>query len=402
MNTNDTNKPSANSARVLIVDDNENNRMLLVRRMQKQGFDTFEASNGKEALALLEKYHYDLVLLDIMMPVMDGFKVLEIINQHAEWRHIPIIVISGLDDFDGIVRCIELGAEDFLLKPINNTLLNARIRASLEKKRLRDQEKFLLQKLQEYNNLLEQRIAEHQAELKMARRVQTSLLPKELPHVAGWDFAVTWIPAREIAGDYYDVIPMYNGSISFVVGDVTGKGLPASLFMVFARNCIRSNINRYKEAANQIFHANQQLCTESSEGLYITLFLCQIQPNSRQISFVNAGHEQPIFYSRQSNMLQTLPLSGKALGLEVDSQYQQHELTLCNGDFLCIFTDGVVDALNTNAQAFGVERLRQVLLERKDCTAQEMMGYLEEALKEYIGNGGWYDDVTILIVKKVS
>jgi serine phosphatase RsbU (regulator of sigma subunit) len=267
------------------------------------------------------------VLLDIMMPVMDGFKVLEIINQHAEWRHIPIIVISGLDDFDGIVRCIELGAEDFLLKPINNTLLNARIRASLEKKRLRDQEKFLLQKLQEYNNLLEQRIAEHQAELKMARRVQTSLLPKELPHVAGWDFAVTWIPAREIAGDYYDVIPMYNGSISFVVGDVTGKGLPASLFMVFARNCIRSNINRYKEAANQIFHANQQLCTESSEGLYITLFLCQIQPNSRQISFVNAGHEQPIFYSRQSNMLQTLPLSGKALGLEVDSQYQQHELT---------------------------------------------------------------------------
>jgi len=388
------------SACVLIVDDNENNRNVLSRRLQKRGLQTMDAVNGQAALEMLAQQAFDLILLDIMMPIMNGYQVLETISQHPEWRHIPVIVISGVDDFNSIIKCIELGAEDYLLKPFNSTLLNARINASLEKKRLRDKEKVYLLQIQEYNTILEKRIAEHQYELKMARRVQTSLLPKETPLFEGWDFAVRWFPAREIAGDYYDFIPLNENQLCLVVGDVTDKGLPASLFMVFARNCIRSSISRYKEPHAQITQANHLICTESSQGLYITLFLCQLNQESGEISYVNAGHEQPFLFSQKSASFQQIPLGGMALGLEMDTGFQQNQLTLESGDFLCIFTDGVPDALNATQQPFGLERLRQTLLACHSESAPQIMSHIEQALHDYVGDEEWYDDITILIAKK--
>ncbi len=128
-------------AHVLIVDDNEMNRDLLARRLQRQGHQTTLAENGLVAIEQLRAHHFDLVLLDIMMPVMNGYQVLEQVKANVEWRDIPVIVISAADDMESIVRCIELGAEDYLPKPYNAMLLKARIGASLEKKVLRDSEK---------------------------------------------------------------------------------------------------------------------------------------------------------------------------------------------------------------------------------------------------------------------
>jgi class 3 adenylate cyclase len=135
--------------RVLVVDDNEMNRDLLSRRLQRQGHTIVMAENGEEALAQLRSQPFDLVLLDIMMPVMNGYQLLENLKADPSLRHIPVIMISALDDLDSVVRCIELGAEDYLFKPFNPTLLKARIGASLEKKRLRDQEQAYLQRIQD-------------------------------------------------------------------------------------------------------------------------------------------------------------------------------------------------------------------------------------------------------------
>ncbi|MDT9199143.1 adenylate/guanylate cyclase domain-containing protein [Limnospira sp. PMC 1042.18] len=138
---------NANPDLVLIVDDNEINRDLLARRLQKQGYDVLVASNGFEALKIMRSTALDLVLLDIMMPQMNGYQVLESLKADLQLRHIPVIMISAVNDIDSIVRCIELGAEDYLSKPFNHVLLRARINACLEKKRLRDQEQAYLQKL---------------------------------------------------------------------------------------------------------------------------------------------------------------------------------------------------------------------------------------------------------------
>jgi adenylate cyclase len=132
---------SVSEAAILVVDDNADNRYTLCRRLRREGYtDLEEAPNGKEALERLETRPFDLVLLDIMMPELDGFQVLERLKAHATWRHIPVIMISALSEFESVVRCIELGAEDYLQKPFNSVLLRARVRASLERKRLHDRE----------------------------------------------------------------------------------------------------------------------------------------------------------------------------------------------------------------------------------------------------------------------
>ena len=132
---------SVSEAAILVVDDNADNRYTLCRRLRREGYtDLEEAPNGREALERLETRPFDLVLLDIMMPELDGFQVLERLKAHATWRHIPVIMISALSEFESVVRCIELGAEDYLQKPFNSVLLRARVRASLERKRLHDRE----------------------------------------------------------------------------------------------------------------------------------------------------------------------------------------------------------------------------------------------------------------------
>lgn len=149
---------------VLVVDDVEANRDLLSRRLQRQGHSVTIAENGRQAIDLIQGQPFDLVLCDIMMPEMNGYQVLEHLKADPDLRHIPVIMVSALDDIDSVVRCIELGAEDYLFKPFNPTLLKARVGACLEKKRLRDQEQAYLKQLQ--------------AEQEKSERLLLSILPK--------------------------------------------------------------------------------------------------------------------------------------------------------------------------------------------------------------------------------
>jgi class 3 adenylate cyclase len=155
---------NAESGSILVVDDVEANRDLLSRRLQRQGHTVVVAEHGRQAIDLLQTQSFDLILCDIMMPEMNGYQVLEHLKADPAQRHIPVIMISALDDIESVVRCIELGAEDYLFKPFNPTLLKARINACLEKKRLRDQEQAYLKRLQ--------------AEQEKSERLLLSILPK--------------------------------------------------------------------------------------------------------------------------------------------------------------------------------------------------------------------------------
>ena len=156
-------------ARILIVDDNEINRDMLSRRLKKLGHDYLMAENGEQALAMLEQHRFDLVLLDIMMPKMNGYEVLEAIREDRKKRNIPIIVVSALDDMDSVIKCIEYGAEDYLTKPFNAVLLKARINASLEKKYLRDREEERQLLLEKNNIYLSDRVREQTRQISSAQ-----------------------------------------------------------------------------------------------------------------------------------------------------------------------------------------------------------------------------------------
>ncbi|MGB3543973.1 response regulator, partial [Rubrivirga sp.] len=182
--------PDPAPGRLLVVDDNEMNRDMLSRRLRKRGYDVAVACDGREALAAVEGGDFDLVLLDIMMPEVNGYEVLERLKADDDLCHIPVIMISALDEMESVVRCIKLGAADYLPKPFNAMLLKARVEASLAVKRLHDEQRAYTESLAR--------------ELEIGRRIQRGFLPETLPSAPGWDLAARFRPAREVAGDFYD------------------------------------------------------------------------------------------------------------------------------------------------------------------------------------------------------
>ncbi|MFY8215445.1 MAG: response regulator, partial [Chthoniobacterales bacterium] len=224
----DTHDPVARvSGRILVVDDNASNCETLSRRLNKQGHETAVAHNGEAALGILRTEKFDLVLLDILMPGIDGYAVLQEMKSDHALRHIPVIMISALDEMDSVVHCIESGAEDYLSKPFNPTLLRARIGASLEKKALRDDEQRHLKVIEETQDRLKH-------ELDEAARYVRSIIPEPITTPVHIDWR--YIPSTELGGDAFGYHMIDDSHLAIYLLDVCGHGVGASLLSVTAMN----------------------------------------------------------------------------------------------------------------------------------------------------------------------
>ena len=258
------------NAALLVVDDNEDNRYTLTRRLNREGYQNLTtAKNGREALERMTAQPFDLVLLDVMMPDMNGYEVLEHVKANASLRDVPIIMISALDEIDSVIRCIELGAEDYLNKPFNPVLLRARVGALLEKKRLRDEVRRNLARLEE--------------EMDAARALQLGMLPSQFPVCSSAQpMAVHALmqPAREVGGDLYDYFYAGDKTFCFLVGDVSGKGASAAMFMARTRSLVRMTVELWRawrsdevQPAELAEAVNRELCQNNDERMFVTLFL---------------------------------------------------------------------------------------------------------------------------------
>ena len=237
-------------------------------------------------------------------------------------------------------------------------------------------------------------------ELQVARQVQSSLMPQEMPQAAGWEFSAHWRPARQVAGDYYDFIPYPDGSLGLVIGDVTDKGMPAALFMALTRSFIRASLILASSPAHGIANANRLICQDATSGMFVTLFYALLDPSSGDLTYVNAGHNPPLLYTAGSNQLRQLRRTGMALGVEMETSFEQQTLRLHPGDFILLYTDGVTEAIDENEQEFGMERLQSVLLENRSATAGRILELLEQSLIRFTGPTLPFDDVTLLIAKR--
>ena len=246
-----TTVPAPRQAHLLVVDDNELNRDMLSRRLRKEGHRVDVAEDGKRALEMVRGEGFDLVLLDIMMPEMDGFQVLEALKGDSALNRIPVVMISASEETASVVRCIELGAEDYLPKPFNPVILKARVDASLDKKRLRDRETLYARSMER--------------ELEIGRKIQASFFPSTIPGVEGWDIATRFHPARQVAGDFYDVFDVGGGRMACVVADVCDKGVGAALFMALFRTLIRAVAGQQgcgDESPEEILHRTATLTND--------------------------------------------------------------------------------------------------------------------------------------------
>jgi serine phosphatase RsbU (regulator of sigma subunit) len=390
---------SAPPGKVLVVDDSEPNRDLLSRRLRRHGHTVETAANGREALSMLAGAEFDVVLLDVMMPEMNGYEVLERLKSDRQLRHIPVIMITAIDEMESIVRCIDMGAEDHLPKPFNSTLLKARLDASLAKKRLHDREQLYARSLER--------------ELAIAHNIQQSFLPEELPSIDGFSIATVFRPAREVAGDFYDAFPLTGGRVALIVADVCGKGVGAAVFMAAFRTVLRAITSETYAAEERnglpsndegnigritAFLSDYIATTHGRTNMFTTLFFAVLDPATASVVYVNAGHDAPIVLRRGAPSERLGP-TGPAVGLLPGFTFGVAQTTLSRGDSLVAYTDGVVDARDAEGLAFSEERLVE-LLHAVDETAPAIVTRIERAVSSHVSGAAQFDDVTVLALHR--
>jgi serine phosphatase RsbU (regulator of sigma subunit) len=372
--------------RILIVDDEPFNVDFLEQELEDLGYQTLSASNGLESLQIVAEEAPDLLLLDIMMPGMDGFEVLTRLKKDKRHRHIPVIIISAMSDMGSIVRGIEMGAEDYLPKPFDEVLLRARIASALEKKHLRDLEQAYLRSLEK--------------ELEIGHQIQSGFLPERLPECAGWFLDAFFCPAREVAGDFYDVFELPDGKLVIALGDVADKGVGAALFMALYRSLLRSslsNVMQLDDPVNKlirsVLHTNDYVCTTHELALFVTLFIAILDPGTGVLTYVNAGHNPPLHQKNGKQIM--VQRTGPALGIFEGQEYGAAQIQLNHGDRLFVYSDGLEDVKNSAGEFYGSERLMGSFLQ-VDANIDKIISDIEQ----FMGEEPQFDDLTLLVLKR--
>ncbi|HLH91661.1 MAG TPA: SpoIIE family protein phosphatase [Xanthobacteraceae bacterium] len=381
--------------RILVVDDNDDNRYTLTLYLELEGYsDVVVAHDGEQAIERLKADAFDLVLLDVMMPKVDGYQVLAWAAKQPQLSDLPIIMISALNEIDSVVRCVELGAVDYLLKPFNPVLLKARLGATLEKKRLRDEVKAHLARLR--------------AELDAARKLQLAMVPQAFPPPSA-DFPVDLFammePAREVGGDLYDFFPTADGRLCFLIGDVSGKGMPAALFMARTKSLIRiaTELMRGPDggppgAADIIGRVNRELSQSNPDMMFVTMFFALLAPKTGEIEFCNAGHNAP-YRLKGGEVAPIEAARGVILGVRPNAAHVAGRLTLTPDETIYLFTDGVTEAINAAAELFSEERLEAVLRAANGKTSAALVDAVASELRVFVGAAEAFDDITMLALR---
>jgi sigma-B regulation protein RsbU (phosphoserine phosphatase) len=377
---------------VLVVDDNEDNRYTLVRRLQREGYeDLTVAESGERALDLLAQRTFDLVLLDVMMPGLKGYQVLERMRNDRRTRDIPVIMISALDELESVVRCIELGAEDYLPKPFNATLLRARIGASLEKKRLRDE--------------LLRHTLRMERELATAREIQLGMVPTSFPSPsAQCPLSVygSLHPAREIGGDLYDCFRLDARRLCLVVADVSDKGASAALFMARTKTVIRLLATRMgtaqglAEPSALVACINEELCRDNPLAMFVTLVVAIVNGATGEVAWSNAGHTSPCAIDADGTLLMLSERHGIPLGIKPAARFGSARISLDRNSAFFLYTDGITEATDEHGSFFGEAGL-QVALRSCACNAPEqLIAAVLRDVRSFSGSAAASDDIAAL------
>lgn len=381
------------SAHILVVDDMEDNRNILVRRLQRLGYTRLsEAGDGIAALAEIRSSDVDLVLLDVMMPRMNGVEVLQTLKSEGRLETTSVIMISASSEVDTVVSCLELGAEDYLPKPFNPSILRARIGSVLEKKSLRAEVRRQLQRLE--------------TEMASARLQQLAMVPTDFPPADGpIDLHAFMKPALEVGGDLYDFFKIAEDIYCVAIGDVSGKGMPAALFMARTRSLLRAGALQHQAITGKPPSApdlaallNEELCKNNDDCLFVTLLVGFLHLPSGTFDFVNAGHPPPLVVSRNG----TREVAGDVnlpIGVQEAGSFSGSRIVLSSDEALVLITDGLSDMEDVAQSMYSTPRLIADLSEIPDATAQAIVDHLIARVFSHAGEAPQFDDVTVLALR---
>jgi phosphoserine phosphatase RsbU/P len=387
--------------KILIVDDTPQNIHVLMEIL-KADYIIVAATCGQKALELAAREPKpDLVLLDVMMPEIDGYEVCEKLKANPETNHIPIIFVTALSEMDSEERGLSLGAVDFITKPFQPALVRIRVHNQLELKRHRDYlETEVCARTQELSavSAVKEKL-EH--ELDVARRLQLSMLACDrfvLPGKSSGGLAAVLRPARAVGGDLYDYAMLDANRLLIVLGDVSDKGVAAALFMVRALTLIRSLAITTKSPGELLSRVNRALCQDNEAMMFVTIACCIFELDTMRWTYAAGGHEPPLLLEKGKPTFLDLE-SGPALGLFTDCEFPDHEGQLSPSSTLLLYTDGVTEAESAAKAQYGSERLINAGRLLVDSEPGDILQGISQSVKDFVGNVEQSDDLTMLAIK---
>ncbi|NWJ97553.1 MAG: SpoIIE family protein phosphatase [Chloroflexi bacterium] len=412
INSTKTTKPFPH---VLVVDDVQENVELMEAILLTKGFSVLTARSGPEALELIETKPLDLILLDVMMPGMDGFEVTRRIRANASLPYIPIVLVTALQDNDARVTGLEAGADEFLSKPFSQPELVARSRALVRLKQSYQQLLEIAEENQRLNRLLRTENSRMSQELERTREAQLRLMPQSAPPYRGVSFTAYYNPALEVGGDYYDYFKLDDHRFVVLVGDAVGKGGAAVLGVAITKSLVAAEFSpglnsgddqpQAQEGtkfnpANLLSHLNQIMCsTLESSQTEITLWCGMVDLEHRMIHYSNAGHPFPYLcqYRQSENKVIELKQGGLPLGLFLNAEYVNREVSFERGDRLVLYSDGITEGQNHHGSLFSAERLAAVLLEAGGVGPQDLRKKVLATLDSFCEGAPQSDDRTLVV-----
>ena len=384
--------------KILSVDDENDLELLLTqyfrRKIRKGEYEFVFAHNGLEALTMMLKHpDIEIILSDINMPEMDGLTLLAKINEMRN-PALKVIMVSAYGDMGNIRQAMNNGAFDFATKPIDLDDLSITIEKAIE------QIEYVHQMEHEH-----QQLESLKTDLAIASEIQQAILPRVFPPFPDLtdqlDIAASMTPAKDVGGDFYDFFRIDDDHVGFIIADVSGKGVPAAIFMAVSRTLIRATGIRGGSPAECISYSNRLLAAESVDCMFVTVFYGIYHVKTGEMVYCNAGHNPP-YLLKKSGKVEELPMSKNPMVGAIDGiSYQEEHLVLEQGDALVMFTDGVNEAMNTSFEEFGDERLVNTLEGVTKLSCQEINDAVKAEVATFTSGAEQSDDITLLTIKRL-
>ena len=388
------------AVKILSVDDELDLEVLLTqyfrRQIRKGEYEFAFAHNGLEALQkLLETPDFDIILSDINMQEMDGLTLLAKVNELKN-PAMKCIMVSAYGDMDNIRSAMNKGAFDFATKPIDLDDLSRTIEKAIE------QVRYIRESQQEHNQL-----ESIKNDLAIAGEIQQTILPRSFPPFPELtevvDIYASMTPAKDVGGDFYDFFQIDDERIGLVIADVSGKGVPASLFMAVSRTLLRATALRGVSSAECLTYANKLLCKESLDSMFVTVFYGIYHYKTGMMDYTNAGHNPP-YLLRGGRTVECLPVASNfVVGVFDDIEFESNTLTFGIGDTLLLYTDGVTEAFNDKREQFSESNLQDILASmHESSSAKEVVTSVLQSVKTFSGDYPQSDDITLLSLQRIK
>ena len=399
---------------ILAVDDDVDILDLLEISLDSDGYNVITAVNGLDAIKKAKSHVPDLILLDLMMPKMDGFEVIDNLRSNSQTRAIPVIMLTARALINEKLQGLDAGADDYITKPFDLKELTARIKAVLGRTQPTKYINPLIGAMGDwFSETGVEQLATH---LKTAATIQQRLLPQAPPNLPGFDISGVLRSSTSVSGDFYDFIPFDDGSLGIVIADVRGKGIPAALLMVMIRTALRLVCRQESSPAAVIKSINDLLVIDTEPDLFATMVYGILDPKTLSFTYSNAGHCHPL-HLKDTGVHNKRKLGVKGTKLKIHqlrtggmvagsfdfAEFENETVQLECGDTILFYTDGFTEAeRETDGAFYGEERLLDVIRSSKNLSAEMICKTIEDNLVDFIGRKQQTDDLTLVVLKATT